>query len=223
MMVEQPHSQRTRQSYSRALLARTLLAGCCMGPAWALGAGAHVHGTAMLEVSVSATGLLVALRGPAQVFYGFEHRPASREEAAVVRAAVALLSAPDGLLVVDADCVVNEVMLEAPFADVAQARSRNAAETARDDNSGHQGHESYESHEEHAGGAGREHRDEHGGHADLAVQYSYLCTDMPSRLTIRAFASFPALEDVEAVWISDTAAGSERLTARSPHLELRQR
>jgi hypothetical protein len=223
-MVEESDTQDSLADRFRAFLAAVFLATGCMVPASAPGADAHVHGTAVLEVSVSTRGLLVALRGPAQVFYGFEHRPATREEAAVVREAVALLAAPDeGLIVVDADCAMNEVILEAPFADVAQARWRNADGTARDEDSGHQGHEDDESHEGHAGSEGREHREDPGGHADLAAQYSYRCTDMPSRLTVRAFASFPALEYVEAAWISDTAAGSERLTARSPRLELRPR
>jgi hypothetical protein len=194
------------------LLAAALLVGSATLPAAALAAGAHVHGEAVLEVSVSGSGVLVALRGPAQVFYGFEHAPSTPDEAARIRAAVALLQAPDeGLLVLDAGCTVETVTLDAPFAQAAQDWPGDAA--AAD-------HEHHAGHESHDRGGNHAHHDESDSHLDLEAEYVYRCVDRLSRLTVGAFAVFPSLEHVEAAWISETAAGSERLSAQASVLEL---
>lgn len=207
----------------RALLAGTLFAGLAGAYLFATStqaADAHVHGEAVLEASVSATELLVSLRGPAQVFYGFEHPPSTAQEAAAIQRAVALLRAPEeGILAVDAGCSVDRVTLVAPFARQAQEWVGDADGVAHDQ-AHHDGHKSLEDHERDADHA---HHDEAGGHVDIEADYVFRCAAMPSRLTVVAFAGFPALEQVEAAWISETAAGSERLDVQSPTLQFGRR
>ena len=203
------------------LLAAALLVGSGTLPAAALAAGAHVHGEAVLEVSVGGSGVLVALRGPAQVFYGFEHAPSTPDEAARIRAAVALLQAPDeGLLVLDAGCTVETVTLDAPFAQAAQDWPGDAAAADHEHHAGHDSHDSHDGHDSQDRGGNHAHHDESGSHLDLEAEYVYRCVDRLSRLTVDAFAVFPSLEHVEAAWISETAAGSECLSAQASVLEL---
>lgn len=189
----------------------TLLTGSGAVHSAAVGAQAHVHGQALLEVSVDGPVLLIALRGPAQVFYGFEHSPSTPKEAAVIRETITLLQAPtERVLALDTVCILNAVVLDAPFVQEAQGWDGDAEFLGHEHHYRHEGHESSKD----------EGARTHGYiHADLEAQYTYRCTDAPSRLTVNAFTIFPALASVEANWINDDAAGSARLTASSPQLD----
>jgi hypothetical protein len=97
------------------------------------------------------------------------------------------------------------------------------AERAHHESHEHENHE----HETRDHEADKHHHDDeagesgHGGHTDLEVTYSYTCTGgSPDSLTLTAFGAFPALERVEAAWISDSAAGSAELTRRASRLSL---
>jgi len=200
--------------------AHVLLAAAIAGATPALAAEAHVHGKAVLEVSLAGPSLSVVLRGPAQVFFGFEHPPTSEEEAQVVQAALDALRTPEAsVLQLSPACELESVAVDAPF----------SAELPRDamavEDSHGEAHEEHE-HEEHHAGAHHDDDEEagapeHGGHSDLEVAYGFACTEGgPESLTLTAFSAFPALERVEAAWISDSAAGSAALSREATRLSL---
>jgi hypothetical protein len=199
-------------------LAQALLATAIAGGVPTLAEEAHVHGEAVLEVSLAGPSLSVVLRGPAQVFFGFEHPPTDDEEARVVQAALDALQAPvSSVLELPPACELKSTDVDAPFPAQVQ-QDTMAAERAH--------HESHE-HETHDHEADKHHHDDeagesgHGGHSDLEVTYSYTCTaGSPDSLTLTAFGAFPALERVEAAWISDSAAGSAELTRRASRLSM---
>jgi len=174
-----------------------------------LAADAHVHGQANLEVSLSGSQMLVLLRGPAQVFFGFEHAPASADEAAVVREAMAALEQPVAtLLATNRSCTVDSVRIDSPFS--ADLSSQDLASGEGREEPGADHHES-RGHDEEA-------HSHH--HADLEAEYSFSCSRRPASMTVTAFATFPELEHVEAAWIDEAGGGSARLSVDSPRFSL---
>jgi len=214
-------------------LAPALLATAIAGAVPALAEEAHVHGEAVLEVSLAGPSLSVVFRGPAQVFFGFEHPPTDEEEARVVQAALdALQAAQSSVLELSPACELQSTEVDAPFSAQVQQETM-AAESAHHESHEHETHEhethEHEAHEHDADEheADEDHHDDqaeesgHGGHSDLEVTYSYRCAGgSPDSLTLTAFGAFPALERVEAAWISDSAAGSAELTRGASRLSL---
>ncbi len=211
---------------ARTMLAGSLLAASLAGPAPALAQAAHVHGEAVLEVSMAGDKVSVVLRGPAQVFFGFEHPPATQEEAAAVKTALDALRAPErSVLELSAPCTLENTRVASPFR--AEVQPVDTSEPDHHDAHEHDGHEhdadehdadEDHAHEDHAHEDGA---DEHHGHADLEVEYAYVCPEAaPDALTVTAFATFPELERVKAAWIDDGGAGSGEITGDAPVLSL---
>jgi len=206
--------------------AHVLLAVAIAGATPALAAEAHVHGQAVLEVSLAGPGLSVVLRGPAQVFFGFEHPPTSEEEARVVQAALAALRAPEAsVLQLSPACELESVAVDTPFSAWLPRDAIAAEDSYEEACKGHE-HGEHHEHEEHPAGAHHDDAEEagapeHVGHTDLEVAYGFACAEGgPRSLTLTAFSAFPALERVEAAWISDSAAGSAALTREVTRLSL---
>lgn len=195
-----PTSRMSRAARGALLLHALLVAGY-LGPDRARGAEAHVHGEAVLEVSLSGAELSVVLRGPAQVFFGFEHPPATGDERAIVRQALASLRAPAAsVMALSPPCVLETTRVRSPF----PAHAAPEAEV-------HQRGE----------GSGSDHHPARGEHADLEAAYGYRCArGAPDSLTVTAFDSFPDLERIEAAWIAESGAGSATLTPRGTVLSL---
>lgn len=173
----------------------------------------HLHGQAALEVSLEAGQVLVTLRGPAQVFLGFEHAPETAEEVAAVAHARSVLEAPDRLFsFAGADCDVEEIVLQMPFPVEEHTGQGDGLE-----------HESH-------GGEPMHHDDDqahaaHGEstHVDITVDYRLACVrGMPVALTANLFSEFSELEAIEAVWIDEAGGGSEELTPRAAILSFSQ-
>ena len=214
---------------ARTMLAGSLLAASLAGPAPALAQAAHVHGEAVLEVSMAGDKVSVVLRGPAQVFFGFEHPPATQEEAAAVKTALDALRAPArSVLELSVPCALENTRVASPFS--ADVQPVDTSEADHHDAHEHDGHE-HDADEDHADEhhADEDHThdhgaDEHHGHADLEVEYAYVCPEAaPDALTVTAFATFPQLERVKAAWIDDGGAGSGEVTGDAPVLSLQMR
>ena len=189
-------------------LALTLVAALAGSAPAPRAAPAHVHGEALLEVSAAGPRLMVVLRGPAQVFFGFEHPPASADEEAVLRDALAALRSPrQNVFATTPPCELVSMQISSPFpASAARDLSQGNGATSEHEHENEQEHD-------HAA---------HPVHADLEAEYTLSCGGgAPDSLTVTAFSAFPELERVEAAWIGDAGGGGAELTPRSPALSLR--
>lgn len=197
-------------------------------------ADAHVHGEARLEISISREALVAVFRGPAQVFFGFEHAPTTTEESAIVRDALAMLRAPaQAVLAFTPSCSLSSARVKAPFPEGADAG--NAAARVRHNDPGEHDHD-HDLHEERqVAGAGQHYEtssrraaDNTGrsgwGHADLEAEYGFDCpAGAPERASVKAFAAFPALEKLDVAWISERGSGSVLLTPQTTGFKLSDR
>lgn len=166
----------------------------------------HIHGVADLEIAIDGSELQLVLRGPAEVFFGFEHEPQTPDEHREVAEALADLRDPAASLITLApDCDLEMVAVDTPFSSNALA-----AAPTHDHTNGHQA----------GSGHGMEfHQSAHQGaepHKNLEASYTYACPSGPPRkVTLEAFVRFPALQRINTVWITDDGAGSSELTAEN--------
>ena len=73
----------------------------------------HEHGSATLNVAVDNTEIFLEIETPWNNLVGFEHKPGTDEQYAMVSEAWAQLNAPEGLFTMnDGDCSISEVSAE---------------------------------------------------------------------------------------------------------------
>jgi len=144
----------------RKLVALILPATVVYSTDTAFAADAHVHGEADLEIVVDGADALVTLRGPAQVFFGFEHAPYTQAQANTVKDAIAALNRPSEFLFALAEnCSVSVMRIDAPFtvetlASSAPANAEQQEAGEMHDEHAHPGeeahhHSGHEAHDEH--------------------------------------------------------------------------
>lgn len=79
--------------------------------------GAHVHGTAQLDIAIEGEQLYVAVQSPAGDLLGFEHSPTTDPQKRKLAETVKLLENPEPLFALD--CAIDEAKVESPLLDHA--------------------------------------------------------------------------------------------------------
>ena len=158
----------------------------------------HVHGHAELAIALDPSGALVAeFRSPWANIVGFEHEAHTEEEQAAVAEANAQLLDGDALF----------TFSEAAGCSLTVAAFYNGAD-AQDEG------EDEHDHHHHHGDEG----EEEAVHSDVAVTYSYTC-ETPGRLSdvsVTFFGHFPAIEEIDFVYLDDNSQVARELTPNSP-------
>ncbi len=160
---------------------------------------AHAHGSAELNVVRDGGELYVELISPAVNIVGFEHAPSSDAEKRSVATAAAVLRDGDRLLGFDvtAGCRMQDAELSSVLlAEVASTRGR------------------YEQHD----------HDAHAGHADIAVDYHFVCTnpDQLRHIDVRLFDTFPGVERLHVQFVLGNRQGAAELTDDHRRLRVRE-
>ena len=165
--------------------------------------GAHVHGSARMNLALEGNALAVDLFMPAHDVVGFEHAPADEaDRAAVAEARVilengsAVLGLPDEARCALESAAVHSALLEPEGHDDEHAEKE-------DDHADHEGE---------------------GGemHSEFRVEYRFACSAPEALTSLRLglFKSFPRVEQVTVQGITETGQISVRLTADAPRLRL---
>jgi hypothetical protein len=76
--------------------------------------GAHVHGTADLDVAIDEKTVTLSFTSPADNIYGFEHASTNAAESAVVVHAIAALRDPANLFTLNGNCQLQTRTLNLP-------------------------------------------------------------------------------------------------------------
>ena len=165
---------------------------------------AHVHGLWQMFAAMDDNRLSITVEGPLVDLLGYEHVPETKEERAALSRLKEALATPMVELDDQASCgLTDEIDVQWPdgFEDGAADRG-NDHDHMGDDN----GHD-------------RE-RDGHTG--DLALTYRFRCGSPETLGWIRytGFASYPAVQDVEAVFVGDQGQNAARLSPSTPKLSI---
>ena len=188
---------------------------------------AHVHGAWEMFAALDDATLSVTLKGPLVDALGFETLPASDEEWNAVAALKEKLLSHKSVLALDERARCD---LETPAAIALPAGfSKAVAEDDHDDHDhedhGHDDHDDADHDHDDHDHEGHDH-DDHAHHDihtnNLEVTYVFDCAS-PTRLggiTVAGFETFPAMENVEAVFLGDVSQIVNQLDKKSPTLEI---
>jgi hypothetical protein len=168
--------------------------------------GAHVHGSASLDIAWDGNAVHIGLESPAADLVGFEHPPETDADRAALEGAVLRLKDGDRLFRFspEAACKLVEVAVESPLLAPPGGHGQ-------DEHAGHDGPEGNEA----------EHGHEH--HANLEVAYRFVCAQPAKleRVRVGLFEAFPATETLRVQYVGTGGQSAAELRAASPDFELR--
>ena len=179
-----------KQSIVTAALAAAAL-GTIQG-SWAAApreAGAHVHGSAELNVAVEGNEVFIELHSPGMNLVGFEHQPSTEAE----RQALA-----DALATLESGATVFR------FSDAASCTLTSASVASQLESDGDDEHKEHQS----------AHSEVHG-----EWTYVCSAPEALSGIEVLVFERFPATEDIDVQLITATQQRSVELTADDNRIE----
>ena len=171
---------------------------------------AHIHGAWELFAALDDKQLSVTLTGPLVDALGFETIPDTDEERTAVTDLHDRLKSFEMMLTLDelARCKLSQASAVFP-----EGFSTENAKAQHDDHDDHD-HDEHDGHEEH---------DNHDAHSNnLEVTYVFDCAS-PARLraiTMTAFDTFPTIENIDAVFLSDAKQLMQHLEPKKNALTL---
>lgn len=133
------------------------------------------------------------LHSPAANILGFEHAPANAEQVENILANANALFEVRG-----AGCSSTSSSVEMPY-EVYTVEE----------------HHAYASHDEHG-------PDEHESHTEVIANYIFECnSDSITQIQITFLTKFPAVETLDAQWVTATKQGAQELSVNKPWIDLR--
>ena len=167
--------------------------------------GAHVHGTARMNLAVEGKNVLIELMSPAMNIVGFEHMPSTDEQHHAVHEAAETLEDGTSLFEFskDAGCTMVAAEIESPLLGDEH----------------HDGHDDEDSRgKEHA------HEDAHRDkeHSEFAARYQFTCSS-PKKLkslTVNLFTAFPGFEEIETQILTGSGQTGAELSTGSNRVDL---
>ena len=218
----------------RSVCKNSFIFGLLFSPlAWSQASSldAHVHGEAELTIAFEGQRIEMQLVSPAANIFGFEHAPKNDEQNEQVHRAESILKSADTLFQFSGgDCKNTSQTLEIPFSHEEASHEEHANEEhghdekhsdeehghndevaeAHDDDSDDHGHDDHEQEEDHE------------THTEVVANYVFEC-DSAGLTQIQAsfLEQFPAIESLNAQWITETKQGAAELSANQAWIDLR--
>jgi hypothetical protein len=162
--------------------------------------GAHVHGVSELNIVIEGNKLEMQLRSPTINIVGFEHKASTAQQIRKVKQSEVKLHDHKSLFSFSSGgCRLTQAQI-----DLANLIKKNAIEKDVHD---HHKSELDHHHE-------KEDEEEHGDHSEVVAHYYYDCEDMDdlSSLSLGFFDMFPAMQQINGIWITTSGQGAASLT-----------
>jgi len=193
---------------------------------------AHVHGSWESFAALEDGKLTITLSGPLVDVLGYEHAPASEKEHKQLHQFEMNL-AKAGLMVTPAaaaDCVAAKPVLVLPekyqkALDEHKEHHDHGDHDHGDHDHGDHDHDDHD-HDEHDHGEhdhGEHDHDEHDHQADADITYVWSCASAAklSAISYGLFSAYPAIKQVDAVFLGDDGQKAQRLTAKTSTFSLK--
>ena len=165
---------------------------------------AHVHGLSEMTMAIEGGILDIQLISPTINLFGFEHKASNKKEITIVNNAKALLSNTASLFSFSGGgcSLINTAI------DVSGLIKLDESEHE------HQPKHNKKSHDDHSV--------QEESHNQLVANYRYHCEETAtlSAITVLAFDQFLGIENIRAMWITDTDQGVVTLSAERKILNL---
>jgi len=176
---------------------------CALLPASLVTAGqVHQHGVAQLDLVLEPPLLAIAIRSPLANLVGFEHQPATAaEESAWEELLLKMKQAGHQIsLPAAADCSLSQVELHQPFPATTGQHHDHSHDHAHD----------------------HDHGAETAPHADLMVEYHYLCAnaDQLQMLELPLMKHYPGIDTLEVQMLTPSGQHLRQLNTGEQVLTL---
>lgn len=159
---------------------------------------AHVHGLASLTLAIENNQIEMELNSPAINLIGFEHRASSSEEEKSVEKIEVLLESTKTLFSFKGSkCEISDVMV-----DVSSVMSKE---------------HKHQEHDHHHAESTAE------NHSEIVAKYNFSCDNSNDlfAVSVDLFKHFSLLENINAMWVTETRQGSEILSKEKNTIKLR--
>ncbi|MCG8614290.1 MAG: DUF2796 domain-containing protein [Pseudomonadales bacterium] len=183
--------------------------------------GAHVHGTATLNIAQEGQRLDIIFESPAANLVGFEHAPENKQQKQALAEAVTQLKQGATLFTPNPEA---ECTLKSADLDSSLIHHNEHAEEHDDHDEEHDEHEAdghYEEHEhneEHAHDKEHGHDEAHESHSEMLATYQFHCAS-PEKLktiSVNLFKSFSGTEKITGQLITAQQQRALELDAHGP-------
>ncbi|MFT7009818.1 MAG: hypothetical protein ACJAXJ_004372 [Colwellia sp.] len=168
---------------------------------------AHVHGLSEMTMAIEGEILDIQLISPTINLFGFEHKASNKKEITIVNNAKALLSNTAALFSFSGGgcSLINTVI------DVSGLIKLDENEHE------HQPKDNKKSHDDHS-----DQEASHENHSQVVANYRYHCEEIAtlSAITALAFDQFSGINNIHAMWITDTKQGVVTLSAERKIIRL---
>ena len=164
---------------------------------------AHVHGVSELNIVIGGNKLEMQLRSPAMNIVGFEHKASTEQQIRKVKQSEVKLNDHNALFSFSSGgCRLTQAKID--LSDLIEHK------TTEKDAHTHDHHKSDLDHSQ-------EQEDEHGDHSEIVAHYYYDCEDMDelSSISLGFFDVFPAMQQINGIWITTSGQGAVALTSQN--------
>ena len=172
--------------------------------------GAHVHGVSELNIVIEGNKLEIQLRSPAINIVGFEHKASTEQQIKKVKQSEIKLHEHKALFSFSSGgCRLTQAQI-----DLANLIKKNTIEKDVHD---HQKSDLDHNHEKE-----KEKEKEYDNHSEVVAHYYYDCEDMDdlSSLSLGFFDVFPAMQQINGIWITTSGQGAITLTIQNKTIML---
>ena len=169
---------------------------------------AHIHGLATLTLALEGNSLEIEFESPAANLVGFEHKATSVKEKRALHIAESTLKSPAELFLFSGvNCQLKEAEVDI-----------SAVEEKDHDDHGHHHEHHHSSHDDH-----KSHSDKSDSHSEIKAHYHFSCNQAKQLESVSTalFSQFPGIENINAMWVTDTVQGSKILAPNSAEFSLR--
>jgi hypothetical protein len=166
---------------------------------------AHVHGLSEMTMAIEGEILDIQLISPTINLFGFEHKASNKKEITIVNNAKALLSNTAALFSFSGGgcSLINTVI--------------DVSGLIKLDENEHRPKHNEKSHNDHS-----VQEASHENHSQVVANYRYHCEDKStlSAITVLVFDQFSGINNIHAMWITDTKQGVVTLSAERKTIRL---
>lgn len=166
---------------------------------------AHVHGLAELMLVIEKNHLAIQFSSPAINLLGFEHKAISKQDIAKVNHLSKVLNQPEKLFkLTSARCKSLDIDIDtSSLIDSHQKKQQHR----------------HEEHKEHD----HDNLQQNDNHSEVFAEYQFKCNNLThlSSIPLSLFSVFPGIEQIQAMWVTQTKQGAAKLNADNSTLIFR--
>lgn len=182
---------------------------------------AHVHGEANASVVLDEGMLAIELETPAANILGFEHKPKTNEEFALIQKTSRELEQINSVVNVRGNCQLIDKNILWPFAIEKDTHAHEEDDHSDHEHDSHSDHDSHSEHDDHSDHAAAHHDEDEVHHNDIVISYQWQCEKLKKlELQFEMFNTYEGFHKVTVQWIAFNRQNSTILNRQQNSLAI---